>query len=128
MVGCANTDKSKIVKTVVYMAAEEIGYFVGGNSPNLAEKAEPYYTTLCDLYDDGDMENVAIMVGFGAGYLLTESGLSEKDSARLQSKITKLSELVGMDAGLDIDKIKELDSGTVKEAVDGFMSGLRITG
>jgi hypothetical protein len=123
--GCASMENEEVVKTVLYMTAEEVGIYVGSNNPEFIDVAMPYYETMQSVYEDGDYMG---MVGMGLVYILNDSGMTKQDALRLESKLKKMAVLLGLNDNTipGMENIKALDKGTVKEAVDGFMNGLRI--
>ena len=126
VVACSNVNKEDVAKSILYMTAEEIGIEVGKNNPDLIKQAMPYYKTMNKVYEQGTNEDYLGMAIFGVSFILNKAGLDEATTARLKSKLLVIAALIGIPKEVNptLEMIMTLDKGYIKEAIDGFMSGL----
>lgn len=128
-VACSSIDENKLAATAAEMLAEEIGFAVADNNPELADKALAYYETLQGYYNDENFDLLAIAVEDGISILCAKYIPEPSTAMRVKSKIVRLMELSGLEASTDIpgaEKLQELAPEYVMSIVDAFMGGVKM--
>lgn len=127
---CTITDKNIINKTVDEMIAEEIGIAVAQKNPDMINQVEPYYKTMFNVYEQGDNENLAILIHIGLEYILQKYAGDNLDIMRIKSKIIRLMTLSNLDTSIldipDLKEFKDIDPEYIISITNAFLGGMRM--
>lgn len=128
--GCANQQSDLVAKTAAEMLAEEIGIAVAQNNPDLIKDVLPYYDTMKEIYEQGDSENLSIMVNYGIEFILNKYVGDDLTSKRIRSKVERLMLMSGFDTGElvtpEAQEIAKLAMDYTMGVVDAFVGGMQM--